>query len=209
MEGIRLLIPEPYIFHFRFDSIKTESVGQRYEYIHGLTQDLIPLVLWHIFDCTAIVQSVGKLDENDSDIIIQCKKDTLEVLGLHTLLLGLVLIVKHCLDLCQAIDKGCNLLSEKALEIINRVIGIFNDIMKKSCNNRLVTKSDIAHYNLGDSYRMQNIRFTRAPSDTLVRFVCKLEGFLNHVKFISFGTPFTYRFFKIRVVACNDLHVML
>ena len=52
---------------------------ERNEDKHGLVQDLVSLVFRHELYSTAVVQSVRKLDEYDSDIIIEGEKDPLEI----------------------------------------------------------------------------------------------------------------------------------
>ena len=62
------------------------------------------------------MESVGQLDEDDTDIVIEGKEDTLEILGLDALCSGsaaFFLIFKHILDFGQAVDKGGNLVPEK------------------------------------------------------------------------------------------------
>ena len=209
MEGIRFLISQPYVLHLRLDSVKTQSVSKRNEYIHGFTEYLVSLVLRHIFYCPAVMEPVCKLDQNNPHIIIESKEDPLEVFSLHALLFRLVLVVKNSLDLRKTVHERSYLLSEKALEIIYGIGGVFHDVMEKSSNYRLITQAYIAHNDLGYCYRMQDIWLPGTSSDSLVRLIGKVKGLLNHIQFESFRAPLACRFLQIRVFACNDFHVML
>ena len=61
-------------------------------------------MLGHVFDSPAVVEPVGELDQNHTDIIVESQKDALEVfrletLGINVVLLVPVLVVEHSLDL--------------------------------------------------------------------------------------------------------------
>ena len=183
-------------------------MGEWNEDEHGLAEDLVPLVLRHEFDRPAVVKAVCKLYQNYSDIVIQGKKNALEVLGLHALLLGLVFVVEHCLDLCKTFYKSSNLVTEQASDVIDSIVCIFDHIVEKGSDYRLVSETDIAHDYLRDCDRMKYIWLARTPSDALVGFICKLESLLYDFKFIRVCTTFPCRFKKIGIVSGNDFVVL-
>ena len=80
--GIRLLVPQPDVFHFGLHLVQSEPVGQRYEYEHGLAQNLVTLVFRHEFDGAAVVQTVRQLYQHDTYVIVESQEDTLEILSL-------------------------------------------------------------------------------------------------------------------------------
>jgi len=160
MECFRLLVAEPYVFHLRLDAVETEPVGKRNEHEHCLAEDLVPLVLRHELDGTAVMQTVGKLYEHDPHVVVECEEDPLEVLCLHAFLLGLIFVVENRLDLCETFHQCGHLVAEKAPEVIDGVRGVFHHIMKKSSYNRFVAESDAADNDLRYSDRMQYIRLT-------------------------------------------------
>ena len=110
-------------------------MGERNEYIHCLAEDLVSLVLWHELNGAAVVKTVCELDQNHAYVIVQGKKDTLEVLCLHALLFCLVLVVEYCLDLGKTLNKGCNLVTEEAAKVVNCVICVFHHVVEKGGNN--------------------------------------------------------------------------
>ena len=209
MERLRLLVSEPDVLHLRFHSIQTKSVGKRNEYEHGLAEDLVSLVFRHELDGAAVVQTVGKFDQHNPDIVIQCEQDTLEVLCLHAFLLSLVLIVKNSLDFCQTFHQCGNLVAEQASEVINRIICIFYHIMKQSRYYGFVSQSDVVHDDFRHGYRVKDVWLTRASSDTLVCFVCKLEGFMDHFEFLRIAASFSRSFLKVCIISGYDFMVML
>ena len=136
----------------------------------------------HELDGPAVMKTVCKLDQHNAYIVVQGKKDSLEILRLHALLLCLVFVVKDSLDLCKTFDQSGDLVVEKASKIIYGIVGVFDNIMKQSGDNGLVAKADIADDNLCDSNRMENIWLPGASPDSLMRFVGKIEGFLYDLK---------------------------
>ena len=105
----------------------------------------------------AVVQTVSKLYEHDSDVVIEREEDSLEVLSLHAFLTCLVLIVKDGLDLSEALDDCSNLVSKEVAKVVYSVVCVLHYVMKQRGNYRLVAKTDIAYDNLCNRYRMQYI----------------------------------------------------
>ena len=74
-------------------------MGERDEQIHGLGKYLISLVLGHILDGAAVVQTVRKLDEHHPGIIAEGQHDTLEILCLKAFVAA-----EHGFDLGQSVN---------------------------------------------------------------------------------------------------------
>ena len=104
MECLRLLVPEPDIFHFRLDAVKTKPMGKRNEDKHCFTQNLVPLMFRHELDCATVMEAVSQFDKYYPHIVIQGQKNALEILGLHALLLSFVFVVQDSLDLGKSLD---------------------------------------------------------------------------------------------------------
>ena len=183
-------------------------MGKRNEYEHGLAEDLVPFMFGHEFDCPAVVQAVRQLDQHDSDIVIQGKQDAFEIFCLHTLLHCLILIVKHCLDLSQSIHKSSDFVSEKFAEVIDSIVGIFDDIMEKGGYNGLVAKADVVDHNLRHRNGVQDVWLAGTPSDALVRFISKLECLLDDVEFVGVGAPFACGLLEVCILSCYDFIVL-
>ena len=133
VECIWLFKSKPDILHFRLHAVETEPVGERDEHEHCFAEDLVSLMLRHEFYGPAVVETVCKLDEYYTNVIIEGEEDTLEVLGLHTLLHSLVLVVEYGLDLCQSLYKRSYFVIEKISEVIHSVVGVFYDIVEERC----------------------------------------------------------------------------
>ena len=140
-------------------------MSQRNEHIHSLTQDFIPLVLRHELNGPAVVQTVRKLDEHDSDIIIEGQQNALEILCLETLglyvgHLGAVFIVEHGLDLRQAVHQGCHLVSEQGADIIHGIFRILHHVVEQGSSHGFVSETDFLYHYLCNLNGMENIRLT-------------------------------------------------
>ena len=98
IEGLRLLVAQPDVFHLGFYAVESKPVGEGNEDEHSLSENLVPLVLRHIFYGAAIVQTVGQLYQDHTHVIIECQENTLEIFRLNALDLGLVFIVENRLD---------------------------------------------------------------------------------------------------------------
>ena len=184
-------------------------MGKGNEDEHRFTQNLVPFMLRHVFNCPAIVQAVSKFDQHNPYIIVESKKDTLEILRLYALLLCLVFIVKDRFDLGKSIHEGSDLVSEKIPDIIDRVVGIFNHIMQQGGYNGFITKADIADHNLCNCNRMQDIRLSRTPSDTFMGLIGKIKCLLHNFKLIHVRTPLACSFPEICEVTGYDLIILL
>ena len=132
---LRLFVAEPDIFHFRFDSIQTETMGKRNEDEHCLAENLVSLMLRHELDRPAVVETVSQLDQHNTDIVVQGKQDAFEVLRLHALLFSLILVVENGLDLCQTFNEGSYLFTEEVAQVINCIISILHNIVQEGGND--------------------------------------------------------------------------
>ena len=184
-------------------------MGERNEDEHCLTEDLVPLVLWHELDRTAVVQTVSKLDQDYTHIVIEREEDSLEILCLHAFLCGLVFIVEHGLDLSKTFHDGCDLISEQAAQILYSVVGVFYHIVKEGGDDRLVSQSYVADHYLCDSNRMKYIWLAGASSDTLVSFIGKFKGLLDLLEFVFAVAAFSCSFLQVGIVSCYDLVIIL
>ena len=187
-------------------------MGKRHEDEHCLAEYLVPLVLGHVFYGAAVVESVGQLDEDDTDIVIEGKEDALEILGLDALCSGsaaFFLIFKHILDFGQAVDEGGNLVPEKIPDVFRGVGGVFHDIVQKCSGDGLAAKAYVSDHDSGDRYRMENIWLPGTPADILVGFIGKLECLLDYLKLIFSGTSLAGGLLEVRIASRDDLVVLL
>ena len=170
-------------------------MGKGDEDEHGLGEDLVPLVLRHVFDGAAVVEAVGEFDENNPHIVIHGEEDALEILCLEALLgdigaAGLLLRIKDVLNLGKAVHKGGNLVPESFPQVFHGIVGVFDDVVQKGGRDGLVAKSYLVHDYLGNGNGMYHVGLPTAPSHVPVSVICKLVCTPHHLKFLFGCTPF-------------------
>ena len=174
------LVAEPDVLHLGLDAVQAEPVRQRDEDEHGLGEDLVPLVLGHVFDGAAVVQPVRELDQHDADVVVEGQQDALEVLRLEALRAGrltlAVLVVQHGLDLGEAVHQGRDLVPEEVADVLDRVGGVFDDVVQQGGADGLAAQADLRDDNLGDGDGVEHVRLARAAADVLMGLVGELEG---------------------------------
>ena len=72
--------------------------------------------------------TVGKLDDDNTDILRHCHQHLAHILRLLLLLCK----DRHLAELCNALNKVCNILAEFLLDILLGHIGVFNNVMQQS-----------------------------------------------------------------------------
>ena len=83
-----------------------------------------------------------------------------------------------------------------------------SDIVKKCCNDGLITQTDVADNDLGNGYGVEYVRFSGSSSDSLVSFVCKLEGLLDDIKLHRIAASLPRSFLQICIISCNHLVIL-
>ena len=81
--------------------------------------------------------------------------------------------------------------------------------MQQCGHDGLASQTDVAYNDLSHCDRVEDIWFARASSDALVRFICKIEGLLDHVQLFLVVTSLASGLFQIGIVTCNDFVVCL
>ena len=183
-------------------------MGEGNEDEHGLAEDLVPFMLRHVFDRAAVMEAVGKLDEHDAYVVIQREQDALEVLCLHALLLRLVLVVEYGLDLGESFHDRRYFVTEEVAKVIDGICGILHYIMEQGRYDGFISKTDIAHNDLGHCDRVKYVWLSGASSDAFVSFIGKIECLLDHVQLRQVIAAFAGRFLEVRIVSRNDFMVM-
>ena len=199
--GLRFLVAQPDILQFGLYAVKSEPVGEGNEYEHGLRKNLVPLVFRHVLDGAAVVEAVGKLDENNPHIVIHREEYALEIFGLEALLgdvgsAGFLLGVKHILYLGEAVYKGGNLVAEVLANVFHRIVRVFYDIVQEGGRDGFVSQSYIVNHYLGNRNGVNHIRFSTAPSHIPVGIVGELEGTSYHLQLFGGCTSLPGRFLE-------------
>ena len=211
--GFRLLETQPDVLQLAFDAVQAQPVCQGDEDEHGFAQDLVPLVLRHMLDGAAVVQTVGQFDEHHAHIVVHRQEDALEILGLQALLgdvraVGLLLRIQHVLDLGESVHQRSNFVPETLPEVFHGVVRVFHNVVQGG-RYGLVAQADVVHYNLGYGDGMQHVRLSAAPAHVLVRLVGKLESPLHYFQFCVIGAPLFSALEQFGVVPRNQFVVLL
>ena len=193
--GFGLLVTQPDVLQLGLDPVQAQTVRQGDEDEHGFAQDLVPLVLRHMLDGTAVMQAVGQFDEDHANVIVQGEKDALEILGLQALLgnvraVGLLLIVQHVLDLGETVHEGGDLVAETFADVFHGIIRVFHHIVQQRGSNGLVSQADIVHHDARHGNGVQHIGLSAAAPDIAMCIVGELKGPPYHLHLFCIGAAF-------------------
>ena len=131
---------------------------------------------------THIMESVCKLNKDDSDILGHCKKHLTKVLSLHIKLFRSLTCIVRCKlqssELGNSVNKKGYISSKTALYLFFCTYSIFNDIMKKPCCDGLFIHLKVSK-DYGYAKRMNDIWFTRLAQLSLMGFSSMIVCLLN------------------------------
>ena len=127
------------------------------------------------------METVGELDDDDTDILRHRNEHLPEILRLHLDLIGIEI------ELCQlrdAIDEQRHIRIKLLRDFIERHAGILDDVVQKSrCDGFLI------HLEIGENdrnaKRVNDVWFTRFPLLILMLFLRYLIGLLDHREIIG------------------------
>ncbi len=162
------------ILELPLDGVDAEPVRERRVDLQRLLRLLDLLLLAEILDRPHVVQSVGELDQDDADVL-RHRHDHLPVvldLGLLAALEG------NPRQLGDTLDQLRDLVPELALDLVERRIGVLDDVVEERCGQRGFVEAEL-RADLGHAEGMANEVLPRAPLLALVRLGCKGEGSLE------------------------------
>ena len=122
------------ILQFNLDAGDAKPVCKRRIYLDGFFCDAPPLVLTHIFECPHIMQPVGKLNHDNSNILRHRKKHLAIVFKLY-IFLGHIF---NASKLRHTINECYNGFPKLLIHLLKCSRGILHDIMKQRCTYRFV-----------------------------------------------------------------------
>ena len=155
------------IFEFGLDSIQTKTIGKRSIEIVGLTGNLHLFVGTHALKRAHIVKTVGKFDENGTDVILHRVKHLLEIVELLTEHILILLL------LSDNIDQKRDIIAKHFLDFFDSVVSILHHIMEKRCDDSVGVEHKFSRHNLSHLYRVDNVGLTRFAFLLLVGFIGK------------------------------------
>ena len=172
----RLQILQRQVIQLDFHLGDTEPLCDRGINIHRLARLLDLLFPRHVFQRTHIVKTVGKLDQNDPDILCHRQKHFSQILRLN---LHLIRRVGQLTQLRHAIYQESNLLVELSGQILQGHPGILHRVVEQSGDDRLLIQLQVRQ-NTGNTERVDDIWL---PGFTLLVLMCftgNLICFVDH-----------------------------
>ena len=168
---------ERQIFQFFAHPLHTHATGQRRVDIHRLAGLLGLLVVAHGFDGAHVVQTVGQLDQRDTQITAGGHEQFAEILGLFCL-------GRIQLQVCQlgdAVHKVSDLAAKAVFDLGEGRFGVFDGVMQQGCDQRCVI-----HLLLGKDAcnrdRMGEIRLSGMAKLPLVHLGTKGKRITEHIR---------------------------
>ena len=141
--------------------------------IEGLACYLILFLHGLELECSHVVQSVGNLDEDDSDVFRHGENEFSEVLGLHA-----GLFAEHASRYFgQSVHYAGYLLPEEVADIFGGVVGIFDHIVQQRGADGGGAQTYLFDHYSCHGERVHDIRFAATASDTLVCLLGEKVGF--------------------------------
>ena len=127
------------------------------------------------------MQSVGKLDNDNTDILCHGEKHLTHVFRLQIQLVALILQLSQ---LCHTINEKCHIVTEFCPDLICRHDRIFHNIMQKSCRDRLLIHFQICQYDC-NTKRVDNVWLSGFSCLILMCIIRHLIGTLDQRNIIT------------------------
>ena len=172
--GIGLQVKEGQVLEFPLDRAHAQTVGQGRVYVHGLAGLKQATVLAKGRQRTHVMQAVGKLDDNDADVLGHGKEHLAQREGL---------LLVHAVDfdvgeLGHAIDELGHRIAKQAGNIGKRGLGILDGIVQQRGAHHIAVHLEIGQ-NDGHLDGMVDVHLTRAALLVAVLLGSKAIGLLH------------------------------
>ena len=173
--SVRIQIAQAEIFQLLLNLINTKSMRKRRIDIQSFLRNAL-LTLWRLrFERTHVMRTVGKLNQNHTDIFAHRKNHLTNRFGL---LFDSGREIK-AFQLGDAIDKKRYFLAKLTVDQIKRnLVAVFYRIMKKTGSNGRCIEHQLCK-DAGNSQRMDKIWLTRLAHLTFMCFFSKMVGLFN------------------------------
>ena len=178
---------EGQVLQLPLNRVQAQAVRERRVNLQGLFCLLRGRSLRHKTPGAGVVQAVGKLDEQHTDVLAHRQHELTNRLN------GGVLAVGHLVQLGHAVDQVGDLLTELVSKLLHRVIGVFHRVMQQASGEHGAGRAHLSK-NRGHSNRMGDVRVATLTLLTLVAAVRHLVGALQHLDVF------------VRVVAAHGTH---
>ena len=167
------------ILQLHLDGVHTQTSSQRRVDVQRLPALFDDLVVGHVVDGPQIVKPVGKLDDQDPDVLGHCQKHLPQVLRLPFLFA----LKFQGGQLGDAVYQHGHVFPEIYDQFFFRVGSIFDDVMKKSRHDGFFVHSQISQ-DLRHRHGVDQIRFPRFSQLTAVHFLRHIVGVSDQVDIV-------------------------
>ena len=151
----RVKVAYSQILKFLLDCSDTETVSNRSVNLKGFERFFSLFMRRHMLECTHIVQSVRKFNNNYTDILVHGNKHFAYIFSLNFLTGG----KRNLSQLCYAVNQQCHIVAEIFADIFQVIFCILYHIVQKCADNTLVVHAVVQQY-FCYSYRVHDIRLT-------------------------------------------------
>ena len=177
--GIEIL--EGKILELRLDGAHTEAVSKRSVNIKRFPRYPLPLFKRAVAERAHIVEAVGKLYDDDSNVVRHREIHLAKVLSLTILLRLEIGYVAGLSQLCDAVDHAADILSEELVELLDRyTVAVLHNVVQEARGDGVGV-----HIHFAEGYRngfgVSVIRFAGFPLLPFVRGLGKFRGALNEL----------------------------
>ena len=152
LECGRLEITERQLLELVLDAAHPEPIGDRRVDVERLLRDAHALVVGHVLQRAHVVQAVGKLDEDDSDVVDHRQQHLAEVLRLP--LFGRR--ERDGADLRDAFDDVRDVFAEELADLLRRGQRVFDDVVQQPGRDAHRVEFHVRE-NVGNFERMNEI----------------------------------------------------
>ena len=153
--------------------VQTQTISKRSVEIVGFSSNFHLLIGTHTVECAHVVQTVGEFYEQRSHIILYRFENLLIIVNLFRTLVVIFFL------LCYYPHKKRHIVAKSTAYILNRVVGIFYDIVKKCCHDGICAQFKFFSNNACYGNRVEDIWFARFAKLFGVCFTRKVKCFFD------------------------------
>ncbi len=205
-----VLVAETEFLELLLHFVQAESVCQGSVDVERLARNLVLFAGQLAAQGAHVMQSVGNLNQDDSDVFAHGEQQLLEALRLDRCLVA----EDAARNLGQSVYDLRYLRAEDVGDVLDRIVRILDYIVQERRADACAAQADVLAGNLCHGNGVHDVWLARKSTDTLVRFLCEVEGLVDdfgvlamvrcqigvYQMLIGFGNhPFIFHFTKVNV----------
>lgn len=170
--GFGVLVFETEVFEFGLDGKEAETVGQRRVDVERFAGNFVLFAGQHRAQGAHVVQTVGHLHQNDTDIFRHRKQQLPEILGLCR-----SLVAKDTSRYFgQPRYNHGDFLAEEVLDVFDGIFGVFDHVVQEGRTDGGRAQSHLLTYDSCYGDGVHDIGLSRSPPNTVMGIFGKSEG---------------------------------